>query len=157
MTREPRFVTFRRIPAKRVLLAGALGFTLPYSAVVRASDPLPKMVEFNRDIRPILSDACFKCHGPDAGQRKARLRLDTETGAFAPRDVTTIIPGQPDQSELIYRITAKDPDEHMPPPEAARQLSANEIALLRRWIEQGAKWENHWAFIPPKRQAVPMV
>ena len=135
---------------------GALCLAFGLRTIALASEALPAMVEFNRDIRPILSDACFKCHGPDASSRKAKLRLDTEAGAFAAREsVITITRGKPEESELIHRILSTDPDEHMPPPEAARRLTSRETALLRRWIEQGATWENHWAFIPPRRPAVP--
>jgi len=123
-----------------------------------AEPPLPKLVEFNRDIRPLLSDACFQCHGPDAAKRKAGLRLDTEAGAFAKRGkVTTLVPGKPERSELFRRLTTSDADDHMPPREAARQLTPREVELVRHWIGQGAKWEKHWAFIPPKRPAVPKV
>src|SRR5438067_8495383 len=122
------------------LLACAVSVCAAFPALPGAIDPLPDVVEFNRDVRPILSDACCKCHGPDAAKRKAKLRLDTEAGAFAPRDdVVPIVRGKPDESEVIDRITSTDPEEHMPPPEAARRLTPHEIAVLRRWIEQGAK------------------
>ena len=121
---------------------------------VRAADSTP--VEFNRDIRPILADACYQCHGPDSAKRKANLRLDTEAGAFAKRaKATTLVPGKPDRSELFRRLTTSEPEDRMPPREAARQPTAGEVELIRRWIEQGAKWEKHWAFIPPKRPALP--
>ena len=122
----------------------------------RADAPIPSVVEFNRDIRPILSDNCFACHGPDKNQRKADLRLDTEEGAFADRgDSRPIVPGKPDQSELIRRVTAKAKGERMPPAKFGKQLTPRQVALLRRWIEQGAKWEKHWSRIPPKRPLLP--
>ena len=124
----------------------------------RTAEPLPAMVEFNRDIRPILSDACFSCHGPDKTKRKAGLRLDREDGAFADLGgYRALVPGKPGQSELYKRIIAEDAGERMPPARAGRQLSRREVALLRRWIEQGAKWQKHWAFLPPRRPPLPRV
>jgi SAM-dependent methyltransferase len=108
-------------------------------------------IHFNRDVRPILSDACFACHGPDRAKRKGGLRLDTEAG------LSVVVPGQPGDSELMARITATDPSKRMPPPRSGRALSSQQIANLRQWIEQGAKWEPHWAYIAPKRPAVPAV
>jgi len=116
-----------------------------------------KRIEFNRDIRSILSDNCFQCHGPDANQRKAGLRLDTENGAFSNENgVRPFIAGKPDESEAYRRITTGDPDDLMPPPDSGRSLTAAEKDSIRRWIEQGAKWQQHWAFIPPKRTALPL-
>ncbi len=128
------------------------------SATLAAVEPLPQTVEFNRDIRPILSDTCFQCHGPDQAKRKAKLRLDTEAGAFADRDDTRVlVPGDPAKSELYRRITAEDEQERMPPVRSGRKLTERQIALLRRWIEQGATWQKHWSFIPPSRPALPIV
>jgi len=112
------------------------------------------VIEFNRDIRPILSDKCFACHGPDSGTREAGLRLDTEAGAMA-NDV--VKPGDAAASELIKRIVAADPDEVMPPPESHKQLTAPEKRLLADWIDAGAQWQAHWAFIAPVRPDVPRV
>lgn len=115
-------------------------------------------VDFTRDIRPILSNHCFHCHGPDAATRKGELRLDTKSGAISKSgDTHIIMPGKPDKSELFRRITAKDVDERMPPKSEKRNLTAKQIDLIRRWIAQGASWEKHWSFIPPKRPAVPRV
>ena len=117
-----------------------------------------KPIDFTRDIRPILSNHCYKCHGPDAKTRKAELRLDTKAGAFADRDATKpLIPGKPSQSELFRRITSKDADTRMPPKSEKLQLTARQIELLRLWIEQGAKWDEHWAFQAPKRPPVPVL
>ncbi|KAF0171302.1 MAG: hypothetical protein FD161_4335 [Limisphaerales bacterium] len=119
---------------------------------------LPNRVEFNRDIRPVLSDACFQCHGPDSVKRKAGLRLDTEAGLTSKlKGGALVVAGKPERSELHRRITTTDADDHMPPRDAARQLTSGEVELIRRWIEQGAKWEKHWAFIAPKRPALPKV
>jgi hypothetical protein len=124
----------------------------------RAEGTLPQAVEFNRDIRPILSDTCYTCHGPDKAKRKADLRLDIEASAKAKiEDHFAIVPGKPAESELIRRITTSDADDHMPPADAGRQLTPRQIELLRRWIEQGAKWETHWSFIAPKRPGVPKI
>ncbi|MSU65508.1 MAG: DUF1553 domain-containing protein [Opitutus sp.] len=118
----------------------------------------PAQIEFNRDIRPILSDACLRCHGPDKAKRKADLRLDLEESAKAKvDDVFIIAPGDPAKSDLIRRITTSDEEEHMPPLESERQLTPSEIALLRQWIEQGAKWQSHWSLIAPTRPALPRV
>src|SRR5579884_11157 len=112
-------------------------------------------VDFSRDILPILSDKCFHCHGPDAKARKANLRFDTKEGAFRLRKgKTVIVPGNNAASELIRRITA-DEDERMPPPESNRSLTAKQIDLLKKWVEEGAKWGRHWAFEPPRRPPIP--
>ena len=136
----------------------ALALTLLNSvAPVRAAERAASVpIEFNRDVRPLLSDTCFQCHGPDQAKRKADLRLDLEASAKAKLgDHFAIVPGQPAKSELIRRITTNDPDDRMPPPKSGRQLTAPQIEVLRRWIEQGAKWQAHWAFIAPRRPAVP--
>src|SRR6059036_133142 len=106
----------------------------------------PKTVEFNRDIRPILSDNCYTCHGPAKSTRKVDLRLDTKDGAM-----TVITAGKLNDSLLWQRITSTDVFEHMPPPKTGKKLSDPQIALVKRWIEQGAPWQEHWAFIAPKR------
>jgi hypothetical protein len=106
-------------------------------------------IDFNRDIRPILSETCFRCHGPDAAARQAELRLDTEAGALAKRDgAPAIVAGRPGMSELLRRINHADPDQRMPPADTKQELTAVQIDLLRRWIEQGASWQEHWAFQP---------
>jgi len=110
-------------------------------------------VSFNREIRPILSEQCFSCHGFDAKHRKADLRLDTREGALAENDgVRAIVPGDLGKSELWKRLHSADPDEVMPPPEAHKpKLTAKQLATLRRWIEEGARYEPHWAFTAPSR------
>jgi len=115
-------------------------------------------IDFNRDIRPILSDTCFKCHGPDEGQRQAELRLDTEQGLLGEREGKRIVvPGDVSASELFRRITTADSDERMPPVDSKLSLTEPQIALIRRWIEEGARWRQHWAFEPPRRAPLPMV
>lgn len=123
---------------------------------------LPDVVSYNFHIRPILSDKCFACHGPDANKRKANFRLDIEESAFAPLKETkgalAIVRGKPEESELFKRIISPDPSYQMPEPEShLALLSQHEIALIKKWIEQGAKYEKHWAFIPPKKAALPKV
>ncbi|MEL7161260.1 MAG: DUF1549 domain-containing protein, partial [Bacteroidota bacterium] len=125
------------------------GADLP-DAVEAEFASLPARVDFNQHIRPILSDRCWSCHGPDAGSRQAGLRLDTEEGAFATLESgqRAIVPGKPGASEAIARMISDDPELVMPVPESNRSVSPREIALLSRWIEQGAEWKAHWAFLP---------
>ena len=119
---------------------------------------LPKTVEFNRDIRPILADNCFACHGPDKNKRKANLRLDTQEGLFAEIGGRhLVVPGKTKESELFRRITTHDADDLMPKSKTGARLSITQVELIKRWIEQGAKWEGHWAFNPLTRPAVPEV
>jgi mono/diheme cytochrome c family protein len=123
-----------------------------------AAEPSPQTVEFNRDIRPILSDTCFTCHGPDKARRKADLRLDTEEGAFADLgNARVIAPGNLAKSAVYERITSKIEKQRMPPASSARQLTERQIQLIARWIQQGAKWQKHWAFIPPQCHVLPPV
>jgi hypothetical protein len=113
-------------------------------------------VDFNRDVRPIISDKCLACHGPDEKARKAKLRLDIEREAKANRDGThAIVPGKPEESELVSRITNKDESERMPPKKANKPLTAAEIDILTRWVQEGAKWSAPWAYIPPVRHPIP--
>lgn len=118
---------------------------------------LPKTVDFNYDIRPILSDNCFTCHGPDSSSRKANLRLDTKEAATAvlKSGKAAIVPHQPGKSSLLARIKSTDPGFQMPPPEMNKTLSKREIALLKKWIKQGAEWTDYWAFTPPDKPKIP--
>ncbi len=142
----------------RCFFAGLLLLSLLTGRLLGAAEPLPAVVEFNRDIRPILSDNCFQCHGPDRARRKADLRLDTEAGAFADRDGSrALVPGDPDKSELLRRVATDNPRERMPPAKSGRRLTERQIHLLRRWIEQGAKWQAHWSLIAPKRPLLPVM
>lgn len=109
-------------------------------------------VLYNRDIRPILADACFSCHGPDSASRKADLRIDRSEDAVAAQ---AIVPGRPDDSEVLRRILSSDPDEVMPPPATKKTLTVAQKELIRRWIAQGAEYQPHWSFIAPVRAAVP--
>lgn len=125
------------------------------------SQELPEKVDFNFHIKPILSDRCFKCHGPDEKTRVTNLRLDTEEGAFAAIDSIqqhfALVPGVLSKSELYKRITTSDPTEVMPPPNSNLSLSDYEIALIKKWIEEGAEWKKHWSFIPPEQPEPPKV
>src|SRR5947208_2790212 len=113
-------------------------------------------LEFNRDVRPILADNCFACHGPDPGQRKADLRLDTEQGAFADRGGYRVLePGKPEQSELIKRVSGTAKKGHMPPARFGKKLTAAQIDTLTRWVAEGAVYQKHWSLIPPKRPPLP--
>ncbi|HEV8544552.1 MAG TPA: PSD1 and planctomycete cytochrome C domain-containing protein [Verrucomicrobiae bacterium] len=115
-------------------------------------------INFSREIRPILSENCFTCHGPDPGQRKAKLRLDTKEGAFEVKDGKPVIKaGDSSESELIRRITTTDEDDLMPPGKSGKKLTTAQIDLLKRWIDQGAKWETHWAYQKPVRPPLPDV
>ncbi|HET6573437.1 MAG TPA: PSD1 and planctomycete cytochrome C domain-containing protein [Fimbriiglobus sp.] len=134
---------------KRLLCIVALGFT----SRLTAGD-----VEFNRDVRPILSNKCFACHGPDKKHVEADLRLDVEKSAKEDRGGYRVLtPGQPDKSELVRRITAEDASERMPPKKSGKTLTPAEIDVLTRWVKQGAKYQAHWAYVPPKRHPVPEV
>jgi hypothetical protein len=127
--------------------------------VATARGAVPETPGFNRDIRPILSDKCFYCHGPDEKKREAKLRLDVAESAYAEHDSgRAIVPGKPGESELLARIQSHDQDDVMPPPKAKKPpLTAEQVATLRRWIEQGAKYEGHWAFLPLNQAPPPAV
>lgn len=127
-----------------------------------AGNDLPDVVSFNFDIRPILSDKCFKCHGPDANHREAHLRLDIADSAYAPLKVTkgayAIVPGRPGESELLRRVGSSDATYQMPPPDAhLGALTPRETRLFEKWIQQGAKYERHWAFTPPVKAPLPQI
>src|SRR5580700_8152163 len=133
-------------------LCGGLGLLCP-----AAAEPL----QFNCDIRPILSDRCFKCHGPDKASRKGGLRLDVAEGAYAQREKTherAVVPGRPEQSLLCRKIFAADPAEAMPPTNSNLSLTSAEKERLRRWISEGAHYQPHWAFVPlPEKVRLPSV
>ena len=115
-------------------------------------------VNFNRDIRPLLSDRCFRCHGPDEKERQGELRLDQREAAVSSREGgAAIVPGKARESLIWQRVTSTDPELKMPPPESGKQLSDAEIELIRRWIDEGASWTEHWSFAPPVRTQPPSV
>ena len=123
------------------------------TAAADATKPAaPAAVSFNRDIRPLLSDNCFHCHGPDANHRQADLRLDIRDAAF---EFGAIVPGEPADSLLVERLHETDPELVMPPPESHKKLSPAQKQLLARWIKEGAEYQPHWAYVPPVKQPVP--
>jgi len=142
---------YRETESRRLLVIACLIlFPLPAHAADR--------LQFNRDIRPILSDKCFRCHGPDSASRQAELRLDSQQEAT--RDLggyQAIVPGKRDASAAWRRISSNDPEERMPPADSGLTLTLNEIELLGRWIDQGAQYQPHWSLIPPARPALPAV
>ncbi len=141
------------------LPAGVPGTPQP-GPVPSSSPPFPSArVQFNRDIRPILSDHCFACHGFDPKTRKADLRLDTPDGAYGAgaSGAVAIRPGELEASELWRRVATSDPDDRMPPADTHKQLSTEQTALLRRWIEEGAPYQKHWAFEAPVRAEPPVL
>ena len=144
-----------------IIVVAAVGVTLVMRDESGSEQEVPDIVDYNFHIRPILSDRCFKCHGPDANKREAGLRLDTEEGAFAALKDNpgkhVIIPGDPLNSALYARLVSSDTSELMPPPSSNLALTKTEIEIIRKWIEQGAKYKKHWSFIAPQRPAVPAV
>ncbi|GAB3225271.1 PSD1 domain-containing protein [Algoriphagus aestuariicola] len=153
-------MSFRKayLPLMLIASLGGLwscGQKEPNSVDLAGSD----QISYNFHIRPILSDKCFACHGPDANKREADLRLDTEEGAFKglkeSPGMFALVSGKPEESAVYHRITSEDPGELMPPPESNLSLSPEEIALIKKWIEQGAKYEPHWAFLKVEKPTVP--
>ncbi len=146
-------------------IAGAVLFVsscLSHHSGAEPSGNIPEQVSYNFNIRPILSDKCFKCHGPDAAHREAHLRLDIADSAYAPLHVTkgafAIVPGNPDASLLLKRVGSQDPGFMMPPPDAhLGAFSEYEQKLFTKWIKQGAKYEKHWAFTPPVKAPLPQL
>ncbi len=130
-------------------------------AVAEAEQQLPEKIDFNLHIKPILSDRCFTCHGPDNNARKADLRLDTEEGAFARLTESArkyaLVPGNLSKSEIFHRLVSDDPAYQMPPPESNLTIAPDEIATILKWIEQGAAYKPHWSLIPPEKPALPDV
>ncbi len=139
--------------------SGSTALRCLFPSLLLATALAAQTVEFNREIRPILSDKCYTCHGPDASKRNSKLRFDTEAGAKADLGGhLAIVPGDAAKSEMLRRISTDDTAKRMPPAySGAAKLSAREIDTVRRWIEQGAKWQGHWSFISPKRPPLPAV
>lgn len=132
-----------------------------YRVYIEKVEALPEKVDFNYHIKPILSDRCFACHGPDKNARSTDFRLDTEEGAFGAlvesKGERAIVAGDPHNSEIFRRIISHDPEYMMPPPESNLTITEREIALITKWIEQGGEWKKHWSFIPLEEQKVPDV
>jgi len=129
------------------------------SSAPAAAPPASAKADFNRDIRPIFSEHCYTCHGPDERKRKAGLRLDSQDGAF--KELKSgdhaLVAGEPGKGTLLGRITSPDPEQMMPPPDHGHPLKPEEIALLKQWVAEGAEWKPHWSFIPPVRPELPAV
>lgn len=127
---------------------------LPVAALAATAAP----VDFRQEVLPILSDACFRCHGPDEAKREAHLRLDTKEGLYRTREGFTVVkPGKPAESEIVLRTSSEDPDEVMPPHDAVRRLTTAEIATLKRWVAEGAPWSKHWSFTPVAKVKPPAI
>src|SRR5713226_8157993 len=155
----PKSSNSRFSHARPTLIAAAcavFGMAFHSGWVARAAQASPpassSKISYNRDIRPVLSDNCFFCHGPDQKKRKAKLRLDIREEALAKN---AFVPGAPDKSELIRRVFTTDTDDLMPPPASHKTLTLAQKQLFRRWIAQGAEYQKHWAYLPPVRPSVP--
>ncbi|MFM8272554.1 MAG: c-type cytochrome domain-containing protein, partial [Gemmata sp.] len=130
----------------RLIVCGAAVALLPRGGA--AAEPT---VDFNRDVRPILTDKCFACHGPDEKQRKKKLRLDVREDALA---AEAFVPGKPDESPLVARVLAEG-REQMPPARSGKKLTPKEVETLRKWVGEGAKYAPQWAYVPPRQHEVP--
>src|SRR5687768_14945561 len=126
-----------------------------------AAEQVPNQISYNFDVRPILSDNCFACHGPDANKREAGLRLDIAEEAYKALEENptahALVPGKPELSVVYQRISSQDTAMIMPPAGSNLKLTNREIELIQKWIKQGAKYESHWAFVAPKKPALPQV
>ncbi|MCA9262978.1 MAG: PSD1 domain-containing protein [Planctomycetales bacterium] len=144
-------------PSSPTVPKNAVACLLVVAAFVGVERTSADVVEFNRDIRPLLSNKCFTCHGPDRAERQADLRLDTAEGATRPADSGefAVVPTRPEQSELMRRVTSTDESDRMPPADHGTQLTAAEIALLERWITEGATFSRHWSYVTPQRPDLP--
>ncbi|MCW5556351.1 MAG: DUF1549 domain-containing protein, partial [Verrucomicrobiae bacterium] len=144
---------------RRFLARVLAGSAVCACAALPAAEGPKDRVDFNFEVRPLLSDRCFSCHGPDEKSRKARLRLDQREGLFEPRKDghQVVVPGSSEKSELVRRLFTTDPDDVMPPAESHLELTGAEKELLRRWVEQGAAWSDHWAFTPIRKPELPAV
>jgi hypothetical protein len=142
----------------RVRFPHVTAFSIGILILLAPPSDAAEKVGFNHDIRPILADACYHCHGPDPGTRKAGLRLDTQAGLFGTdgKDMAVVL-GKPDESPLFQRLISPDPDEIMPPPESHKELKPEQIAMVRQWIAEGAKWQPHWSFLKPEMPELPAV
>src|SRR5690242_4593253 len=150
------------MPNGRVLMvsAAAVGLAIagigPRAGVIAAQPQAASpAISFNREILPILANNCFACHGPDEKKRETKFHFDTQEGMFLKKGV--IEPGNAAESLLIEKITDPNPKDRMPPPDSGHTLTEKQIGMLRRWIDEGAKWDTHWAYVPAKRAELPTV
>src|SRR5437870_1764541 len=139
-------------PARSILL-------LILTAIAGIATSRAGAIQYNRDIRPILSENCYQCHGPDKGRRKAGLRLDQKEEAFKKLESGNfaIVAGDPDKSALVQRLLTTDDDDHMPPAKSGKKLTSIQIDTLKQWIKEGAEWQGHWAYQKVVKPAVPEV
>ena len=152
LCKNPRFADYSRAVKRFIFLFSAVFALSAHGA------PLPARISFNRDIRPILSENCYHCHGPDKKTRDGGRRLDLRADALADLDgIRAFVPGKPDESDAIIRIFSDDKDEQMPPPKAHKTLTARQKEMLKRWVAEGAVYEAHWAYINPQRPPVPQI
>jgi len=136
----------------RISILSLIGLGWSAAMVFAAEPPVPEKVQFNRDVRPILSDNCFLCHGPDANHRKGKLRLDIREEALKKE---AFVPGKAAESELVKRLFAEDAEELMPPKDSHKALTARQKEVLKRWIEQGAEYQQHWSYEKPVKPTIP--
>lgn len=141
----------------KILATVSLLFVVPLATFRPVCTHASDQVDFDRDIRPILSNTCYTCHGPDANKRATELRFDVEENLFGEHDEPVVVRGKPADSALIARVTSGDPDYRMPPVDSKQQLSKSQIELLRRWVEQRAPYSGHWSFQPVARPERPVV
>lgn len=138
--------------------AGGIDAAAPQKSSTPPAAELPAKIDFNRDVRPILSNNCYFCHGPDSQHREADLRLDLRDDAVKPHDgQAAIVPGKPELSTLVARIVSTDADMRMPPPDSNKKLSPRQIAVLKQWIAEGAEYQSHWAYAPLKKPTPPQI
>jgi hypothetical protein len=142
-----------------MLVATLVATVVSFISTNKVAAVTQSTISFNRDIRPILADTCFLCHGPDKSSRKAALRLDLRDEATKKTrsGITPIVPGKPDESEIVRRIFSTEPAEVMPPKDAHKDLTPQQKELLKRWVAEGAVYEGHWAYQPLTRPAVPTI
>src|SRR5262249_34436416 len=152
---SPALAPEPRLPARGSRMRYSL---LLLTLAVAAGPACGQSIDFNRDVPPILSNSCSPCHGPDEKVRKVDLRLDTREGATADRDGhAAVVPGKPEESVLVKRLTADKPGKRMPPAKTGKTLSKVEIDTLTRWVKEGAPYAKHWAYVPPARPELPAV
>ncbi|MCI0661112.1 MAG: DUF1549 domain-containing protein, partial [Acidobacteria bacterium] len=167
-TNEKKLKTFRLFRNFRLFRILKISLVVAFTVIIASSHFLEtathgqqkaSRIDFDRDIRPILSNKCWVCHGPDAPNKKIKLRLDSESGVKADlgRGKRAIVPGHPEESEMVRRITAEDESMRMPPVYSGQTLTKRERELLVEWIKEGAEWQKHWAFITPVRPRLPRV
>ena len=146
------------MPTRRTIKYCLFLLMAPAASQAAGGPSQDEVITFSHHIRPILSENCFFCHGPDEKKREADLRLDDETSAKKNNDgVIAVVPGDPAKSALIQRIVSTDPDEVMPPPKQHKTISPAQVALLKEWIKQGAKWGKHWSYEKVVKPAVPKI